>query len=214
MRLYDRLVKSAARKAVAAALAEDLGKLGDITSLAVIPEDTPAVGAYIFKAEGVVAGVPVIEEVCRQVSDSLEVDVRLWDGQAARSRRRRGNRLGPGPRDTRGGARVAQLLLAPLRRRDAYAPVRGRRRRHRGADLRHAKDHAGPAGPRKVRSALRRRGQPPHGPLRPGARQGQPHRASLQGMRRGRARGGAVAHPRDAFRQRSSSRSRPRTCAR
>jgi nicotinate-nucleotide pyrophosphorylase (carboxylating) len=51
---------------VAAALAEDLGERGDITSNLFVPEDLVARGAVRARAAGVLAGREVAEEVLRQ----------------------------------------------------------------------------------------------------------------------------------------------------
>jgi nicotinate-nucleotide pyrophosphorylase (carboxylating) len=51
---------------VAAALAEDLGDRGDVTSQLLIPEDLRAAARVVSRAEGVLAGRPAAEEVLRQ----------------------------------------------------------------------------------------------------------------------------------------------------
>jgi len=76
---YDKDVRSTARRAVRLALAEDLGREGDITSNAVVPEDVNAVGLYEFKQDATVAGVRVVEEVCRQVSREIQVGILKFD---------------------------------------------------------------------------------------------------------------------------------------
>ena len=54
------------RELVAAALAEDLGERGDITSASVVPAGLSAVARVVSRAEGVLAGRAAAEEVCRQ----------------------------------------------------------------------------------------------------------------------------------------------------
>ena len=97
--------------------------------------------------------------------------------------RARAGVLGPSVRG-RGAAHRradgAQPALPPVRRRHAHPRLGRRRRRHRRGRARHPQDDAGPAGAGEVRGALRRRGQPPDGPVRRGAGEGQP-----RGGRRG-----------------------------
>ncbi len=47
------------------ALAEDLGRAGDLTSQAVLEPDAGACGRIVARAAGVVAGLPLVEEVFR-----------------------------------------------------------------------------------------------------------------------------------------------------
>jgi nicotinate-nucleotide pyrophosphorylase (carboxylating) len=62
------------------ALAEDLGETGDHTSLATIPKSTRARAAFVARAAGVVAGLPVAERVCRAVSAELAFTPTVPDG--------------------------------------------------------------------------------------------------------------------------------------
>ena len=65
---------------VSAALAEDLGVLGDITSALMVPEDVEARGALVARAEGVLAGrLPAEETLAR--FPALRVEWELADGQ-------------------------------------------------------------------------------------------------------------------------------------
>ena len=64
------------------ALAEDLGAAGDRTSLATIPETATARAAFVGRAVGVVAGLPVAERVCRAVSGDLSFTAAVGDGAA------------------------------------------------------------------------------------------------------------------------------------
>ena len=67
------------RSAVARALAEDVGP-GDVTSLSVVPEHAEATGRLVFREAGVVAGLPVAEEVFSQLSSSIVFEARVADG--------------------------------------------------------------------------------------------------------------------------------------
>jgi nicotinate-nucleotide pyrophosphorylase (carboxylating) len=62
------------------ALAEDLGA-GDVTSLAVVPEDTIARARIEQKAEGVIAGLRVAESVFRRVDPDLRWHAHVHDGE-------------------------------------------------------------------------------------------------------------------------------------
>ena len=59
---------------VAAALAEDLGERGDITSLAIIDESSRSTARVMARAPGVVAGLPVAAHVFRRVDPDLIFD--------------------------------------------------------------------------------------------------------------------------------------------
>jgi nicotinate-nucleotide pyrophosphorylase (carboxylating) len=54
---------------VADALIEDIGQ-GDVTSTPIIAADTPLHGAFLCKADGVIAGLDVVAEVFRQVGSA------------------------------------------------------------------------------------------------------------------------------------------------
>jgi len=71
---------TAADTLVRLALAEDLGAAGDRTSRATIPESTRATAAFVARTEGVVAGLPVAERVCRAVSPELAFSCAVPDG--------------------------------------------------------------------------------------------------------------------------------------
>jgi len=67
---------------VAAALAEDIGLLGDITSIACIGEDQTASAVFVARDEGVLAGTALVDEVYRQVEADIDVRWQLHDGDA------------------------------------------------------------------------------------------------------------------------------------
>ncbi len=73
-------------EAVTHALAEDLGRAGDVTSIATIPEGTR--GSAVMKAReaGVVAGLPVAEAVFRKLDPSVEIAGQLRDGAAVQAK--------------------------------------------------------------------------------------------------------------------------------
>ncbi|MBC7529027.1 MAG: carboxylating nicotinate-nucleotide diphosphorylase [Chthonomonadaceae bacterium] len=61
------------------ALREDLGA-GDITTLSTVPKEAKASATMIAKTEGVIAGLPVVEEVYRQVDPSVKITRRVEEG--------------------------------------------------------------------------------------------------------------------------------------
>lgn len=73
---------TALREIVARALAEDLGVLGDVTTIACIAEDQEAVAYFVVREEGVLAGTAAATEVYRQVDPTLRVQWRMSDGAA------------------------------------------------------------------------------------------------------------------------------------
>jgi nicotinate-nucleotide pyrophosphorylase (carboxylating) len=64
---------------VAAALAEDLGPLGDITA-ALLPSKATADARLVPRTDGVLAGCPAAREAFLQVDRSLAVTWSAWDG--------------------------------------------------------------------------------------------------------------------------------------
>lgn len=67
---------------VHAALAEDFGRAGDITSDAIIPENRLARVALRSRQEGRLAGIDIAEAVFKTVDDRLRVEKLLSDGGA------------------------------------------------------------------------------------------------------------------------------------
>jgi nicotinate-nucleotide pyrophosphorylase (carboxylating) len=70
------------RALVTRALEEDFGSLGDLTSIATIPEDATAAAAVVARRDGVLAGTAAATEVFRQVDPGLDVVWRTRDGDA------------------------------------------------------------------------------------------------------------------------------------
>jgi nicotinate-nucleotide pyrophosphorylase (carboxylating) len=68
--------------AVRAALLEDLGRAGDITSNATIPPDAKAVATLSTREDGVLAGIEFARTAFRLIDPSLSFDARLEDGAA------------------------------------------------------------------------------------------------------------------------------------
>lgn len=82
---FDEEARLAAAEIVRIALCEDFGTRGDVTSTAMIPAGLMAMGSYVFKEEAVLAGTPIVEEVCRQVSESLHLEPTKADGEIVRA---------------------------------------------------------------------------------------------------------------------------------
>ena len=76
---------AAVRDIVARALAEDLGLLGDLTSLAVIPEDALGQGRVVTRADGVLAGTAAATETFRQLDPEVTVVWLAGDGASIRA---------------------------------------------------------------------------------------------------------------------------------
>jgi nicotinate-nucleotide pyrophosphorylase (carboxylating) len=70
----------AVRALVQAALAEDHGVLGDVTSLACVDEGTKAEGRFVARVPGVLAGTAAATEVYRQVDPAVVLEWERTDG--------------------------------------------------------------------------------------------------------------------------------------
>jgi nicotinate-nucleotide pyrophosphorylase (carboxylating) len=66
-------------EAVARAIDEDLGPLGDLTA-ALLPEDAPGVAELVARAPGVLAGTACVVESFAQVDPTVDVELHLDDG--------------------------------------------------------------------------------------------------------------------------------------
>lgn len=63
------------------ALTEDLGSVGDLTSNSVIPAELVGQATLIARTPGVLAGVPLIAQVCREIDPRLKVTLHSSDNQ-------------------------------------------------------------------------------------------------------------------------------------
>src|SRR6266700_5200435 len=66
--------------AVRRALNEDLGRAGDITSIATIPETTPARAIMIARQAGVIAGLPLAVTTFQTLSSDINIQPHVRDG--------------------------------------------------------------------------------------------------------------------------------------
>ncbi|HEY4920947.1 MAG TPA: carboxylating nicotinate-nucleotide diphosphorylase [Xanthobacteraceae bacterium] len=69
-------------EAVARALAEDLGRAGDVTSTATIPEGTRGRAVMAARQAGTIAGLPVAAAVFRKLDPAVEIAAHVRDGAA------------------------------------------------------------------------------------------------------------------------------------
>jgi nicotinate-nucleotide pyrophosphorylase (carboxylating) len=67
-------------EAVQRALNEDLGRAGDITSIATIPEATQAHAVMIARQSGVIAGLPLAVAVFQKLSPDINIQAHFRDG--------------------------------------------------------------------------------------------------------------------------------------
>jgi nicotinate-nucleotide pyrophosphorylase (carboxylating) len=69
-------------QAVTRALAEDLGRAGDITSIATVPEDTRGRAVVAARKSGVISGLPLVAASFRRLSPQIEIAAHASDGAA------------------------------------------------------------------------------------------------------------------------------------
>jgi nicotinate-nucleotide pyrophosphorylase (carboxylating) len=65
---------------VTRALAEDLGRAGDVTSIATIPEDTQARAVVVARKAGVISGLPLVAATFTKLSDEIKIAGHQRDG--------------------------------------------------------------------------------------------------------------------------------------
>ena len=68
---------------VARALAEDLGRAGDLTSDAIVPPDLPAEALVVARKAGRVAGLEVGLSAFRLLDPTVEIEIGIGDGEDA-----------------------------------------------------------------------------------------------------------------------------------
>src|SRR5580698_6445624 len=72
--------------AVKRALEEDLGRAGDVTSTATIPEETRGRAVVVARKPGVVSGLPLVEAAFRRLEPTIEINPHGRDGMAIAAR--------------------------------------------------------------------------------------------------------------------------------
>ncbi|WP_027524300.1 carboxylating nicotinate-nucleotide diphosphorylase [Bradyrhizobium sp. Ec3.3] len=75
-------------EAVHRALDEDLGRAGDITSLATIPEANAAHAILVARQAGVIAGLPLALATLQNLSNAIEVQAHVRDGARVKAGQR------------------------------------------------------------------------------------------------------------------------------
>jgi nicotinate-nucleotide pyrophosphorylase (carboxylating) len=66
--------------AVEHALAEDLGRSGDVTSIATIPAGTPAHAVVVARKAGAISGLPLVAAALRRLAPDIDIKARARDG--------------------------------------------------------------------------------------------------------------------------------------
>ena len=65
---------------VTRALAEDLGRAGDVTSIATIPEDARARAIVVARQAGTISGLPLVAATFRRLAPEIEIAAKARDG--------------------------------------------------------------------------------------------------------------------------------------
>jgi nicotinate-nucleotide pyrophosphorylase (carboxylating) len=68
--------------AVERALAEDLGRAGDVTSIATIPAGTPAHAVVVARKAGAISGLPLVAAALRRLAPDIEIKAHARDGDS------------------------------------------------------------------------------------------------------------------------------------
>ncbi len=100
--------------AVRAALDEDLGRAGDITTLATIPQGRTATAVFAVRKPGVVAGLPVAEATFRIIDPSVKFEALVEDGTSVAGNRTPVARVSGDARSILTAERVALNYLTRL----------------------------------------------------------------------------------------------------
>ena len=82
-------------EAVRRALAEDLGRAGDITSIATIPDTTQARAVVVARKAGSIAGLPLAAAAFRRLAPDVEITAHARDGAAVAAGARLMSVVGP-----------------------------------------------------------------------------------------------------------------------
>jgi nicotinate-nucleotide pyrophosphorylase (carboxylating) len=98
---------------VTRALAEDLGRAGDVTSIATIPEDATAHAIVVARKAGVVAGLPLVAAAFRKLAPEVAITPHTRDGASVATKTALMHVTGPA-RAVLAAERVALNLLGHL----------------------------------------------------------------------------------------------------
>jgi nicotinate-nucleotide pyrophosphorylase (carboxylating) len=98
---------------VARALAEDLGRAGDVTSIATIPTDARAHAVVVARKAGVMAGLPLVAAAFRKLAPEIDIKPHARDGVAVAAKTALMDVVGPA-RAVLAAERVALNFLGHL----------------------------------------------------------------------------------------------------
>ena len=98
---------------VTRALAEDLGRAGDVTSIATIPEELQAQAVVVARAAGVISGLPLVAATFRKLAPDVAIEATARDGTSVARRTALMTVTGPA-RAVLAAERVALNLLGHL----------------------------------------------------------------------------------------------------
>jgi nicotinate-nucleotide pyrophosphorylase (carboxylating) len=73
-------------EAVTRALDEDLGRAGDVTSIATVPAGTRGRAVVAARQSGTIAGLPLVEAAFRKLDPSIEITGNACDGDAVEAK--------------------------------------------------------------------------------------------------------------------------------
>jgi nicotinate-nucleotide pyrophosphorylase (carboxylating) len=99
--------------AIARALAEDLGRAGDITSVATVPEAMQGRATVVARAGGVIAGLPLVDAAFRGLAPRIDIQSEVRDGDTVEAKTTLMTVAGPA-RALLGAERVALNFLGQL----------------------------------------------------------------------------------------------------
>ena len=100
-------------EAVTRALAEDLGRAGDVTSIATVPEAAQGRAILVARTGGTIAGLPLVDLTFRRLSPGLEIIASARDGETVKAGARLMTIAGPA-RAILGAERTALNFLGHL----------------------------------------------------------------------------------------------------
>ena len=100
------------------ALAEDLGRAGDVTSIATIPAGTPSRAVVVARKAGTIAGLPLVAACFRRLAPDIEIEPQARDGDTVAAKTALMTHQRRRPRGAVGRARGAQFPRPPVRHRD------------------------------------------------------------------------------------------------
>ncbi len=183
---------------VAHALDEDLGRAGDVTSVATVPSGTRARALVAVRKAGVVAGLPLVAAAFRRLAPDIKIVAIARDGDKVGA-----STVMTIDGDARAILAAERVALNFIGRCDGDGHLCRPGRTYEGADLLHAQDDSRPPRDRKICRSMRRRVQSSVRSGRRGPDQGQPHR-------RRRWRDGGVAARQSLRRSPGEDRNRSR----